>query len=106
MHLKVKQLTEYYGKGLLTEREYWDKRFEITLPELIRKRTALSKEMGLLSKYLGEFSILGAYSRMMKGEEIDHYKKQAELNKYNFEKEKRYKKLREEQLESLRKAIK
>ena len=79
---KVEILTEQHQSGLLSDREYWDMRFEIEAPDYHRMKTTLCKPLGLLAHYLTPFYMTLAYKRFMAGKDLAVIKKQAEVNKH------------------------
>jgi len=87
---KVNELTKYYDIGQLTSGEYWDLRTKLTMPDTIRKRTVLCKPMGLLSHYLGVFTLDVCYERYITGnyteDSIKSWRKGAILEKIKREK--------------------
>ena len=82
---KVEILIEQHQRGLLSDREYWDMRFEVEAPEFHRMKTTLCKPLGLLAHYLTPFYMSLAYKRYMENKDLTMIKKQAEVNKYKYD---------------------
>ena len=99
---KVEILTEHHEKGLLSDREYWDKRFEIETPEFHRMKTTLCKPLGLLAHYLTPFYTTLAYKKFMRGDDLERIRKQAEVNKHKYDDRQRLFDRKERQIKLLK----